>query len=327
MEDSIMSKEQREQLDQIMRNGPLDIGGDPIEQRALFVQMLTSRPLSEDVETSEGTLGEIPIFTITVKGATTDNVLLWFHGGWYVMGSPRTSAGLAADVARRSGARVLSVDYRLAPEHPYPAALEDAQMAYRSLLESGMDPARVAFVGESAGAGLATATMASLHELDLPQPSCAVLFSPWSDLTLSGASMQDKVGIDPSFVPEKVQVRAKDYVASADPADPGISPLFASLKGLPPMLIQGGSNEILLDDSTRLAARAATDDVAVILDVTPGVPHLFQAFAAIVEEGDLALGRVANFLSAHLGAAPPCRKRQLEDCPPANPGISRRVKK
>ena len=314
-----MSKEQREQLDQIMRNGPLDIGGDPIEQRALFVQMLTSRPLSEDVETSEGTLGEIPILTITVKGAATDNVLLWFHGGWYVMGSPRTSAGLSSDVARRSGARVLSVDYRLAPEHPYPAALEDAQTAYRSLLESGVDPARVAFVGESAGAGLATATMASLHELDLPQPSCAVLLSPWSDLTLSGASMQDKVGIDPSFVPEKVQVRAKDHVASADPADPadpGISPLFASLKGLPPILIQGGSNEILLDDSTRLAARAAADDVAVILDVTPGVPHLFQAFAAIVEEGDLALGRVANFLSVHLGAPslPETSTRRLPTC-------------
>jgi epsilon-lactone hydrolase len=135
--------------------------------------------------------------------------------------------------------------------------------------------------------------------------SCAVLLSPWTDLTLSGASMTEKVGIDPSFVPEKVQIRANDYVASADPANPAISPLFADLRGLPPTLIQAGSNEILLDDSARLAARAASDDVAVILDVTPGVPRLFQSFAAMVEEGDQALDRVTAFLSTHLGATVP----------------------
>jgi epsilon-lactone hydrolase len=302
-----MSRAQREQLDQIMRSGPLDVGGDPAEQRVLFERMLTSRPLPDDVATAEDTLGgDVPILTITVTGTPTDNVLLWFHGGWYVMGSPRTSAGLAADLARRSRTRVISIDYRLAPpEHPYPAALEDAQRAYRSLLDSGVDPATVAFVGESAGGGLATATMASLRKLGLPQPSCAVLFSPWSDLTLSGPSMTDKVGIDPSFVPEKVRVRANDYVGSADPTDPAISPLFANLEGLPPTLIQAGSHEILLDDSTRLAARAAADDVAVTLDVTPAVPHLFQAFAATVDEGDAALGRAAHFLSAHLGHSGP----------------------
>jgi epsilon-lactone hydrolase len=145
--------------------------------------------------------------------------------------------------------------------------------------------------------------MASLGDLGLPQPSCAVLFSPWADLTLSGASMTEKVGIDPAFVPDKVQVRANDYVAGADPADPAISPLFADLRGLPPMLIQVGSNEILLDDSTRLAARAAAQDVAVILDVTPRVPHVFQSFAAVLEEGDLALDRVTEFLWARTGAA------------------------
>lgn len=247
----------------------------------------------------------MPTLAIEIKGAATNKTLLWFHGGWYVMGSPRTSANLSANLARRTGTRVISVDYRLAPEHPYPAALQDAQAVYRRLLDSGVDPSTVAFVGESAGGGLATATMASLGDIGLPQPSCAVLFSPWTDLTLSGASMTEKVGIDPSFVPEKVQIRAHDYVASADPADPAISPLFADLRGLPPTLIQAGSNEILLDDSARLAARAASDDVAVILDVTPGVPHLFQAFAATVEEGDQALDRVSAFLSAHLGAMVP----------------------
>lgn len=295
-----MSQEQREQLDQMMRNSPLDIGGDPVEQRDLFEKMLTSRPLRHDVSLSAGELGGVRTLTISLSDASEDNVLLWFHGGWYVLGSPRTSAGLAADLARRSQTRVVSVDYRLAPESPHPAALQDAQAAYRALLESGIDPAAVAFVGESAGAGLAAATMASLAELGLPQPACAVLFSPWSDLTLSGASMTEKVGIDPSFLPAKVQVRANDYVGSGDPAAPAISPLFGDLTGLPPLLIQGGSNEILLDDSTRLAARAAAQDVAVTLDVTPGVPHLFQAFAPLLGEGDDALDRAAAFLATYL---------------------------
>jgi acetyl esterase/lipase len=129
-----------------------------------------------------------------------------------------------------------------------------------------------------------------------------VLFSPWTDLTLSGESMTTKVGIDPAFVPEKVSVRVADYVGDADPADPAISPIFADLRGLPPLLIQAGSYEILLDDSVRLAARAAAADVPVRLEVTAGVPHAFQAFAVMLDEGDAALDNVARFLEAHLGA-------------------------
>jgi epsilon-lactone hydrolase len=203
-------------------------------------QMMTSQPLPDDVQATPGELGDVPTLTITIDGAPADRTHLWFHGGWYVIGSPRTSAGLSADLARRGAARAVSIDYRLAPEHPYPAALQDAQAAYKARLDSGVEPATVAFVGESAGGGLATATMASLGDLGLPQPSCAVLVSPWTDLTLSGASMTEKVGIDPALVPDKVQVRANDYVAGADPADPAISPLFVDLRGLPPMLIQAG---------------------------------------------------------------------------------------
>jgi epsilon-lactone hydrolase len=297
-----MSQQQRQALDQVMRNGPLDIAGEPAGQRAIFERMLTARPLPGDVTLTPGTLGGVPVLTIEAGGAGSGTVLLWFHGGWYVMGSPRTSAGLSSDVARRAGARVISVDYRLAPEYPYPAALQDARAAYQALLDVGTDPASVAFVGESAGGGLAAATLAGLRADGLPQPACAVLFSPWTDLTLSGPSMTAKVGIDPSFVPGKVGVRAADYVGAADPADPFISPVFADLTGLAPLLIQAGSHEILLDDSTRLAARAAAADVAVTLDVTPGVPHLFQAFAAILDEGDAALSRVTAFLSDHLCA-------------------------
>jgi epsilon-lactone hydrolase len=180
--------------------------------------------------------------------------------------------------------------------------LQDARAAYRALLDSGVSPQDVAIVGESAGGGLVVSTLASLVEEGLPRPAAVVLFSPWTDLTLSGASMTSKVGIDPIFVPEKVRVRVADYVGDADPADPAISPMFADLKGLPPLLIQVGSYEVLLDDSVRLAARAAAADVPVTLEVTPGVPHVFQAFAAILEEGDAALDSVTRFLETHLPA-------------------------
>jgi monoterpene epsilon-lactone hydrolase len=166
-----------------------DIGGEATEQRAIFEQVMSARPLPEDVTTTPTSLGGVPALEIAIAGASTEATLLWFHGGWYAMGSPRTAAGLSSDLARRTGARVISVDYRLAPEHPYPAGLTDARAAYRALLEDGTTPRSVALVGESAGGGLVTATLASLGVDGLPQPACAVLFSPWTDLTLSGASI------------------------------------------------------------------------------------------------------------------------------------------
>lgn len=296
-----MSKEQRDALDTLMRNGPLDIGADHLEQREVFARMLTARPLPDDVVTTPGTLGGVPVLEIGIDGVTPQGTLLWFHGGVYVLGSARTSAGLASDVARRARVRVISVDYRLAPEHPYPAALEDALAAYRGLLGGGAGPSRIAVVGESAGAGLATAMLVSARAAALPMPACGVLLSPYADLTLSGESMISKAAADPAFRPDAFPVRVKDYAGSADPGDTLISPVFADLPGLPPLLIQAGSNELLLDDAVRLAGRAAAADVPVTLEVTPGVPHLFQAFAAMLEEGDAALSSVTRFLGAALG--------------------------
>lgn len=295
-----MSQEQRTALDQMTRHSPLDLGGDVAEQREVFAKMIASIPLADDVVTTQGTLGGIPVVNVDVAAVESGDVIFYLHGGAYAIGSAAASVGLASDLVRRAGARAISVDYRLAPEHPYPAAVQDAVAAYRALLES-VPASRIAIAGESAGAGLAAATLVALKDAGLPQPSSAVLFSPWADLTLSGDSMTGKAAIDPALTPAGLRLRAADY-AGGDLADPLVSPVFADLAGLPPLLIQVGSHEVLLDDATRLAARAAADDVQVTLEVTPGVPHVFQAFAALLDEAGAALTSAGTFLRAHFAA-------------------------
>jgi epsilon-lactone hydrolase len=243
------------------------------------------------------------VVNVEVAGADPEWVILYLHGGAYAIGTAASSVGLASDLARRAGTRLVTVDYRLAPEHPQPAAIEDAVAAYRGLLDSGATPSTIAVAGESAGAGLAAATLVALKHAGLPQPTAAVLMSPWADLTLSGNSITSKAALDPALTPQGLTRRAADYLANGDPASELVSPIFADLTRLPPLLIQAGSHEILLDDATRLAAHAAAADVAVTLDVTPGVPHVFQAFAATLDEGDAALTRAGKFLRAHLTAA------------------------
>jgi monoterpene epsilon-lactone hydrolase len=292
-----MTQQQRQALDDLLRHGPFDIGGDVTEQRAIFHEMITSVPLPEDVKTTPGRLGGVPVVTVETPVSDPSTVLLYFHGGAYALGSAADSVGLAADVARRSGARAISVDYRLAPENPFPAAVDDAVAAYRALLDDG--PAKIAFVGESAGGGLVIAALVAIKDAGLPQPSSAMVFSPWTDLTVSGDSMAGKADVDPALTPEGMRTRARDYLGETDPASPLASPIFADLTGLAPLLIQAGSHEILLDDAVRLAARAAEHDVAVELQVWPQVPHVFQGFAALLDEADVALKAAAAFTRAH----------------------------
>lgn len=295
-----MSAEQRRSLEAMLREGPLDLGGELDAQRAIFAQMMSAVPLPEDVVTGSSELGGVPVVDVSIAGASTNGVLLYFHGGAYAIGSAASAAGLAADIARRAKVTAVSVDYRLAPEHPYPAAIEDAVAAYRGLLGTGIAPSAIVFAGESAGGGLVMATLVALKAAGLPFPAAAYVVSPWADLSLSGDSLKTKAAADPSLTPEGLGRRQIDYVGSGDPRDAKVSAIFADLAGLPPLLIQVGGNEILLDDATRLAARAAASGVRVTLEVTPDVPHVFVAFAGMLEEADAALDSGARFIRTNL---------------------------
>jgi acetyl esterase/lipase len=254
------------------------------------------------VTVTTAALNGVPTAEITVDGIEPRHVFLYFHGGVYVLGEAAQAAGLAAQIARRTSATVISVGYRLAPENPYPAAVDDALAAYRALLDNGTDPADIAFAGESAGGGLAIATLVNARDHGLPLPAAAYAMSPYADLTLAGATMDTKRDLDPLLSPEALRARVPDYIAGHDPALALISPIFADLAGLPPLIIQAGTHEVLLDDAIRLARQAATADVAVSLDITPGVPHVFQAYAPILDEGAAALDRAGQLLSAQLAS-------------------------
>jgi monoterpene epsilon-lactone hydrolase len=219
------------------------------------------------------------------------------------MGDASGAADLASQVGRRTRAKAISVDYRLAPEHPYPAAVDDALAAYEALLENGTAPSDIVFAGESAGGALAVATLVNARDRGLPQPAAAFVMSPYADLTLAGASMEAKREVDPLMSRERLQARVPDYTAGQDAALGLISPIFADLSGLPPLIIQAGSHEVLLDDAVRLAQQAATADVEVILDITPGVPHVFQAYYPLLDEAAAALDRAGQLLAAHLAGA------------------------
>jgi epsilon-lactone hydrolase len=298
-----MSTEQQETLDAILRQSAFPADADVNEQRRLLRELLSAQPLPAEVTVTADALGGVPTAEITVDGIEPRHVVLYFHGGVYVMGDAALAADLASQVGRRTQAKVISVDYRLAPEHPYPAAVDDALAAYRALLDDGIAPSDIAFAGESAGGGLAVATLVNARDHGLPLPAAALVMSPYVDLTLAGATMETKREADPLLSREALQARIPDYTSGQDAALGLISPIFADLSGLPPLVIQVGSHEVLLDDAVRLARAAAAADVEVTLDITPGVPHVFQAYHAILDEGAAALDRAGQLLSAHLAGA------------------------
>jgi monoterpene epsilon-lactone hydrolase len=294
-----VSAEQRETLDAILRQSAFPPDSDVNELRRLLRE-LTSAPPPADVTVTAAALGSVPTAEITVDGVEPRHIVLYFHGGVYVMGDASASADLASQIGRRIRAKAISVDYRLAPEHPYPAAVDDALAAYKALLDNGTAPSDIVFAGESAGGGLAIATLINARDHGLPLPAAAFAMSPYADLTLAGTTVDTKGKADPLLSREALQARIPDYTAGQDAALVLISPIFADLTGLPPLIIQAGSHEVLLDDAIRLARQAAIADVEVTLDITAGVPHVFQAYHAILDEATAALDRAGELLSAHL---------------------------
>jgi monoterpene epsilon-lactone hydrolase len=242
----------------------------------------------------------VPAEWVRTPGVSDDCVVLYLHGGGYVIGSLVTHRSLVARVGRASGARALSVDYRLAPEHPYPAAVEDATAAYRFLLEQGVAPSKIVVAGDSAGGGLTLATLLSLRDAGTPLPAAGVCMSPWADLEGTGDSATS--ADDPLIELDGLREMGKQYVGGGAMRDPLCAPLYADYTGLPPLLIQVGTRELLLDDSRRVAERARGAGVDVVLEEEEGLIHVWQMFPDDVPESKAAVERIGAFIRARVGA-------------------------
>jgi epsilon-lactone hydrolase len=270
------------------------------EARAAFAPAGPVHPVPDDVLVSEVSAGGVRAHWLAAPGADPDRVLLFLHGGGYQLGSLRSDGELAARLGRASRMRVLFPEYRLAPEHPFPAAIDDVRAVWRWLRTDQQLSARsMAVAGDSAGGGLAVALLVAARDAGDALPAAAVLMSPTVDLTSSGASMTDRADEDPISTPALLRQLASDYLAGADPETPLASPLFASLSGLPPLLVQVGTADLLLSDSERLAGAAAEAGVDVLLEVGEGLPHVYQ-LALGTPEAAQATERVGTFLRARV---------------------------
>src|SRR5271165_3323775 len=224
--------------------------------------------------------------------------VLYLHGGGYVVGSPSLYRHLTWRLARAGRARLLAADYRLAPEHPFPAALDDAMAAYKWLLANGADPRQISVIGDSAGGGLAFALLLRCRdEGRLPLPAAIVALSPWTDLALTGASLSGNAIADPFLDANGIPPIAECYLAGTDPRHPYASPLYGDPTGLPPALIQVGSDEVLRDDATRMADRMRAAGCDVVLEVWPRMPHVWHLFASVMPEARRAITRIGSFVA------------------------------
>lgn len=240
--------------------------------------------------------GGVPAEWISATGAADDRVILYVHGGGYVMGSIATHRELVARLSKASGARGLALDYRLAPEHPFPAAVDDALAAYRWLLSQNIKPANIVVAGDSAGGGLAVATLLAIRDAKLPLPAAGVGISPWVDMEGTGESMVTRAKADPVVQKQGLLGMAQLYLGGKDAKSPLAAPLHADLTGLPPLLIQVGDAETLLDDSTRLAEKAKKAGVKVELEVWPEMPHVWHLFAPFLPEGQQAIEKIGKYV-------------------------------
>jgi len=234
-----------------------------------------------------------------VHQARTDRCVLYFHGGGYAFGNERLVRDFTWRLGAATGASVLYFDYRLAPEHPFPAAVEDASKVYR-WLAGRMNPARIVFVGDSAGGGLVLATLHKMRDEGFALPRAAVAISPWTDLALTGPSLHSNAKSDPTMDVKRLPAFARHYLGEADPRHPYASPLYGDAAGLPPMLIQVGSDEILRDDATRMAAKLRQAGCEVELEEWPRMPHVWHHYARLIPEGRRAIERIGAFVQTRM---------------------------
>jgi epsilon-lactone hydrolase len=274
---------------------------DLAERRQRLDGLGAQYALPPDIRVEPANAEGVPAEWTATPGADPTRAILFLHGGGYIAGSIASHRHMIAQAGREAGARTLALGYRLAPEHPFPAALEDTLAGYRYLLAQGFDPGRIAMAGESAGGGLAVAALVRLRETGMPLPACAWLSSPWVDLENTGATMETKAAVDPLISKPYLSELAAIYLHGADPRTPTASPLHADLRGLPPLLIQVGSAETLLDDAVRLAGRAAAADVRVTLQAWPDMIHAWHLFHPQLEAGRLALAEVGAFVRTTMG--------------------------
>jgi monoterpene epsilon-lactone hydrolase len=254
---------------------------------------VTVRPVSANGVKAEWT---------STPDADPSNAILYLHGGGYVICSLESHRHLAAEVGRASGARTLAIDYRLAPEHPFPAPIEDTVSAYRYLLDNGLKPNRIALAGDSAGGGLVVGSMLAIREAGLPLPACGWCISPWVDMEATGGSFVDRAETDPTVQKATILMMAGLYLNGGDPRHPHASPLHGDLRGLPPLLIQVGSVETLLDDSIALARKAGVADVPVSLQIWPEMIHIWHLFFPVLSAARRAIASGGSFVRDAVGA-------------------------
>lgn len=284
----------------MMRAGELDFAADPAVIRGMFDELTGAFPVADDLVFSPVSLGGVAGQRAVSAGVAEDAALLYLHGGAYVVGGSQAYRGHAGEMGRAAGVAAYVIDYRLAPEHPYPAAVDDGVAAYRALLDRGLKASRIVIAGDSAGGGLTLATLVAARDAGLPMPAAAFVNSPWADLACAGASMKTRAAADPSLTEDGLKKAASHYLAGQTATLPLASPIHADLAGLPPLLIQVGSAEILLDDAIRLAGAAGAAGVAVRLEVWPDMIHDWHLFAFMLSAGRRAVADAGGFLASHL---------------------------
>jgi acetyl esterase/lipase len=270
------------------------------DMRQGFERLSQKFPASESVQIEPVNADGVPAEWVAAAGTRVERTLLYLHGGGYVIGSPATHRALAERLSKAAAARVLLIDYRLAPEHPFPAAVSDATTAYQWLLASGENPGHIAVAGDSAGGGLTIATLVSLRDAGDALPAAGVCLSPWVDMEGIGDSMTARASLDPMVQRDGLLGMAGLYLQGADPRSPLAAPLYAELQGLPPLLIQVGTSETLYDDATRLATRAEAAGVEVTLEPWDDMIHVWHLFAEMLPEGQQAIDRIGEFLRQHV---------------------------